>query len=155
MFEGIIRYFTLNPMDDKEVGSNGKINIVPGFETYLGNFRVIQRMLKEMGVAYTLLCDPTEVLDTPADGKFRMYAGGTTQDEVKDAPNAIDHLAAAALAAGKDQEVRRDHLEARRAQAQHPDGPGVDRRVPDEGLRSHRQADPRRRWPRSAAVWWT
>jgi nitrogenase molybdenum-iron protein beta chain len=90
MFEGIARYFTLNKMEDKEVGSNGKINIVPGFETYLGNYRVIQRMLDEMGVDYSFLCDPTEVLDTPADGEFRMYAGGTTMDEVKDAPNAID-----------------------------------------------------------------
>ncbi|MBA3022420.1 MAG: nitrogenase molybdenum-iron protein subunit beta [Sideroxydans sp.] len=88
MFEGIIRYFTLNTMEGKEVGKNGKINIVPGFETYLGNYRVIHRMLDEMGVEHTMLSDPTEVLDTPADGEFRMYAGGTTQDEVKDAPNA-------------------------------------------------------------------
>lgn len=92
MFEGIARYFTLNNMEDKEVGSNGKINIVPGFETYLGNYRVMHRMLKEMGVSYSFLCDPTEVLDTPADGQFRMYAGGTTIDEVKDAPNATDTL---------------------------------------------------------------
>lgn len=90
MFEGIARYFTLNHMQGKEVGKNGKINIVPGFETYLGNFRVIHRMLDEMGVAHTMLSDPTEVLDTPADGSFRMYSGGTTQDEVKDAPNAIN-----------------------------------------------------------------
>lgn len=46
-------------------------------------------MMKEMGVGYTLLSDPTEVLDTPADGTFRMYSGGTTMDEIKDAPNAI------------------------------------------------------------------
>ncbi|MFZ2172333.1 MAG: nitrogenase molybdenum-iron protein subunit beta [Methylococcaceae bacterium] len=92
MFEGMIRYFTLNHMDDKKVGSNGKINLVPGFETYLGNFRVMHRMMKEMGVDYTLLSDPSEVLDTPADGNFRMYAGGTTQAEIKDAPNAIDTL---------------------------------------------------------------
>jgi len=32
------------------------------------------------------------VLDTPADGQFRLYAGGTTQDEVKDAPNALDTI---------------------------------------------------------------
>ncbi len=88
MFEGIARYFTLNTMEGKAPGKNGKINLVPGFETYLGNFRVIHRMLDEMGVAHTLLSDPTEVLDTPADGEFRMYAGGTTMDEVKDAPNA-------------------------------------------------------------------
>ena len=92
MFEGIARYFTLNEMEGKEVGSNGKLNIVPGFETYLGNFRVIKRMLEEMGVDYTMLSDPTEVLDTPADGTFRMYSGGTTIDEVKDAPNAKDTL---------------------------------------------------------------
>ncbi len=89
MFEGIARYFTLNHMEGKVVGSNGKINLVPGFETYLGNFRVMKRMMSEMGVDYSLLSDPSEVLDTPADGEFRMYAGGTTQDEVKDAPNAL------------------------------------------------------------------
>ncbi|GBE47383.1 nitrogenase molybdenum-iron protein beta chain [bacterium BMS3Bbin12] len=92
MFEGIARYFTLNYMDDKEPGKNGKINVVPGFETYLGNFRVIKRMLGEMGVDYSFLSDPEEVLDTPADGEFRMYAGGTTLEEVKDAPNAFDTL---------------------------------------------------------------
>ena len=92
MFEGMIKFFTLNHMADKKVGSNGKINLVPGFETYLGNYRVIKRMMNEMGVDYTLMSDPSEVLDTPADGTFRMYAGGTTQAEVKDAPNAIDTL---------------------------------------------------------------
>lgn len=92
MFEGVIRYFTLNEMEDKTVGSNGKINIVPGFETYLGNYRVLHRYMQEMGVEYSLLCDPSDVLDTPADGTYRMYSGGTTQEEVKDAPNAIDTL---------------------------------------------------------------
>ena len=88
MFEGIIRYFTLNHMEGKVIGSNGKLNLVPGFETYLGNYRVMERMMKDMGVDATLLSNPTEVLDTPSDGEFRMYAGGTTMDEVKDAPNA-------------------------------------------------------------------
>ena len=88
MFEGFMGYFTRNEMEGKEVGSNGKINIVPGFETYLGNYRVIRRMLDDMGVDYSFLCDPSEVLDTPADGEYRLYAGGTAIDEVKDAPNA-------------------------------------------------------------------
>ena len=92
MFEGIIRYFTLNTMEGKKPGANGKVNIVPGFETYLGNFRVIKRMLREMGVDYTFLSDPEEILDTPADGQYRMYAGGTTIDQVKDTPNAITTL---------------------------------------------------------------
>ncbi len=92
MLEGILRYFTLNHMEGKTPGSNGKLNLVLGFDGYLGNLRVIKRMLKEMDVAYTFLSDPEEILDTPADGEFRMYAGGTTQDEIKDAPNAIDTL---------------------------------------------------------------
>ncbi|RCU52502.1 MULTISPECIES: nitrogenase molybdenum-iron protein subunit beta [Corallincola] len=89
MFEGVLRHFSVNKMEDKTVGSNGKINLVPGFETYLGNYRVMHRMMQEMGVDYTLLCDPSEVLDTPADGEYRMYAGGTPLAEVADAPNAI------------------------------------------------------------------
>ncbi|MBN2885651.1 MAG: nitrogenase molybdenum-iron protein subunit beta [Chromatiaceae bacterium] len=92
MFEGVQRYFTVNAMDDKVVGSNGKINLVPGFETYLGNYRVMHRMMREMGVGYSLLCDPSEVLDTPADGEYRMYDGGTPIAEVKDAPNAINTI---------------------------------------------------------------
>ncbi|WP_075185652.1 nitrogenase molybdenum-iron protein subunit beta [Teredinibacter haidensis] len=90
MFEGIMRYFTLKDMDDKKVGSNGKINLVPGFETYLGNYRVLKRMMKDMSVESTLLCDPEEILDTPADGEYRIYAGGTSQEEIKDAPNALN-----------------------------------------------------------------
>ncbi|MGV0951839.1 MAG: DUF3364 domain-containing protein, partial [Azonexus sp.] len=50
MEEGVLRYFTLNFMEGKKVGSNGRINIVPGFETYLGNYAVIKRMLGEMDV---------------------------------------------------------------------------------------------------------
>jgi nitrogenase molybdenum-iron protein beta chain len=92
MFEGIARYFTLNDMEGKEVGSNGKLNFVPGFETYLGNYRVIKRMMADMDVEMTLLSDPSEVLDTPADGQFRMYEGGTTQAEIKDAPNALNTI---------------------------------------------------------------
>ncbi|NBB73374.1 nitrogenase molybdenum-iron protein subunit beta [Thiohalocapsa halophila] len=92
MFEGVLRYFTLNEMEDKQAGTNGKINLVPGFETYLGNYRAMHRMMQEMGVGYSLLCDPNEVLDTPSDGEYRMYDGGTSIDEVKDAPNAIDTL---------------------------------------------------------------
>ena len=75
MLEGILRYFTLFQsapammaselaMNHSRV-SNGKLNIVTGFESYLGNLRVIKRMLKEMGVAYTFLSDPEEILDTP------------------------------------------------------------------------------------------
>lgn len=92
MFEGFCNEFTSDANAHYEVGSNHKINLVPGFETYLGNFRVMKRMMTEMGVPFSLLSDPSEVLDTPSDGQYRMYAGGTTPAEMKDAPNAIDTL---------------------------------------------------------------
>ena len=91
MFEGFCNTFTSDASAYK-VGSNGKLNLVAGFDCYLGNFRVLKRMMSEMGVDYSLLSDPSEVLDTPADGEYRMYSGGTTQAEMKDAPNAIDTL---------------------------------------------------------------
>ena len=50
------------------------------------------RMMEEMDVNYPLLCDPTEVLDIPSGGEYRMFDGGTSLDEMKDAPNAIDTL---------------------------------------------------------------
>ncbi len=92
MFEGIARTFTLKQMDTAKVGSNGKINLVPGFETYLGNYRVLHRIMQAFGADYSLLCDPSEVLDTPADGEYRMYAGGTKIADMVDAPNAITTL---------------------------------------------------------------
>ncbi len=92
MFEGFCNTFTKDESANYAVGSNGKLNLVTGFETYLGNYRVLKRMMAQMDVPATLLSDPSEVLDTPADGEYRMYAGGTTQAELKDAPNAIDTL---------------------------------------------------------------
>jgi len=36
----------------------------------------------------TILCDPSEVWNTPTDGEFRMYEGGTTKEQVVRALNA-------------------------------------------------------------------
>jgi nitrogenase molybdenum-iron protein beta chain len=155
MFEGIMRSFTLNHMADKAPGKNGKLNFVPGFETYLGNFRVIKRMMAEMDVKATLLSDPTEVLDTPADGEFRMYAGGTTQDEIKDAPNAISTILLQPFQLDKTKKLVENTWNHEVPKAEHPDGRRLDRRLPDEGLRTDWQADSRNLWPRNAVAWST
>ena len=44
----------------------------------VGNNREIKRILDLMGVDYTLLSDAADQFDTPADGEFRMFDGGTT-----------------------------------------------------------------------------
>jgi nitrogenase molybdenum-iron protein beta chain len=41
-----------------------------------------------MGVEYTILGDNSDVWDTPADGEFRMYDGGTTLEEAANSLHA-------------------------------------------------------------------
>jgi hypothetical protein len=69
-----------------------------------------------------------------------MYAGGTTMDEVKDAPNGITTVLLQPAQLEKTKFV--ENTWNTTSEAQHPDGCRMDRRVPDEGLGSHRQADP-------------
>ncbi len=60
------------------------INIIPGFDGYcVGNNRELKRMLDLMGVSYTLISDASDQFDTPSDGEYRMYDGGTRLADVK------------------------------------------------------------------------
>jgi nitrogenase molybdenum-iron protein beta chain len=54
----------------------------------VGNNREIKRMLDLMDVDYTLVSDASDAFDTPSDGEFRMYAGGTTIPEIEKALTA-------------------------------------------------------------------
>ncbi|MQP67851.1 nitrogenase molybdenum-iron protein subunit beta [Niveispirillum sp. SYP-B3756] len=68
---------------------NGKINFIGGFDGYtVGNIREIKRIFDLMGVEYTILGDNSDVWDTPTDGEFRMYDGGTTLEEAAAAVHA-------------------------------------------------------------------
>ncbi len=62
-------------------------------------------MMEQMDVPCSLLSDPSEVLDTPADGHYHMYSGGTTQQEMREAPDAIDTLLLQPSATGENQKV--------------------------------------------------
>ncbi len=68
---------------------NEKINFIGGFDGYtVGNLREIKRIFNLMGVDYTILADNSDVWDTPTDGEFRMYDGGTTLEEAANALHA-------------------------------------------------------------------
>jgi nitrogenase molybdenum-iron protein beta chain len=68
---------------------NDKINFIGGFDGYtVGNLREIKRIFGLMGVEYTILADNSDVWDTPTDGQFRMYDGGTTLKEAADSLHA-------------------------------------------------------------------
>jgi nitrogenase molybdenum-iron protein beta chain len=70
-----------------ERAPNEKINFIGGFDGYtVGNLREVKRLLNVMGVEHTILGDNSDAWDTPTDGEFRMYDGGTT---LEDAANAL------------------------------------------------------------------
>jgi nitrogenase molybdenum-iron protein beta chain len=68
---------------------NGRINILPGFETYTGNIREVKRMMALMGVEPIVLSDTSDVMDSPNTGEYTMYPGGTPLKEAADAINSL------------------------------------------------------------------
>ncbi len=85
MMKGILSNLTAG---HKKETSNGKINFIPGFDTYVGNYREIKRIASLMGIDYTLLADNSDYLDSPNDGEFKMYHPGTTLEDAADSINA-------------------------------------------------------------------
>lgn len=83
--KGVLTHF----WHGKERVANNAINFIGGFDGFVvGNMPEIRRILNLFGAEYTVLCDPSDVWNTPSDGEFRMYDGGTTKAEVKSALNA-------------------------------------------------------------------
>ncbi len=89
MLLGILTHF----WQDAERTPTAALNIIPGFDGYcVGNNRELKRLLDLMGVAHTILSDASDTYDTPSDGRFRLYDGGTTIAQTKDALNAAATL---------------------------------------------------------------
>jgi nitrogenase molybdenum-iron protein beta chain len=65
----------------------GKLNLLPGFDTNTGNYREYKRILEAFGVPYTILADISEAFDSPLDGTYRLYPGGTPLAEAADSIN--------------------------------------------------------------------
>ncbi|MCK9929182.1 nitrogenase molybdenum-iron protein subunit beta [Frankia sp. Mgl5] len=78
MLKGILENLTKSA-DATEPATGGKprLNIIPGFETYTGNLREYRRVLELMGVDPLILGDHADSLDSPADGEYDLYPGGT------------------------------------------------------------------------------
>jgi nitrogenase molybdenum-iron protein beta chain len=85
MLKGILENF----WKGKTATPGTAINIIPGFDGFaVGNNRELKRILDEMGVEYTILSDVSDQFDTPSDGEFRMFDGGTTLEATAEAINA-------------------------------------------------------------------
>ncbi|QSH81894.1 MAG: nitrogenase molybdenum-iron protein subunit beta [Ferrovum myxofaciens] len=88
-YDNALKGILSNFWEGKTRVAKDKINLIGGFDGYtVGNTREVKRMLDLMGVDYTILADNSEVFDTPADGEFRMYDGGTTLEDTAAALNA-------------------------------------------------------------------
>ncbi|CCG09208.1 nitrogenase molybdenum-iron protein subunit beta [Pararhodospirillum photometricum] len=85
MMKGILQAF----WEGQERVAGESVNIIPGFDGYsVANVRELKRIIKLMDANATILSDTSDVYDTPADGEFRMYAGGTTHEDTLAALNA-------------------------------------------------------------------
>lgn len=84
MLHGILSQ--LNTNVDK-TNKKDRINIVPGFETYIGSIREEKEIVEAFGVEFITLADHADQWDTPA-GEYTMYSGGTKIEDAKDAANS-------------------------------------------------------------------
>jgi nitrogenase molybdenum-iron protein beta chain len=88
-YDAMVKGVLSNFWQGKAREPNGRINIIPGFDGFaVGNNRELKRMLAEFGVDYTLVSDVSDVFDTPTDGVYRMFDGGTSLEAVAEALNA-------------------------------------------------------------------
>ena len=72
----------------KKGEANGKINIIPGFDTYTGNYHEIKRLMDLMGIEATVLADVSDTFDSPNTGEYKLYPGGTPLADAMDGVNA-------------------------------------------------------------------
>ncbi|HYG87251.1 MAG TPA: nitrogenase molybdenum-iron protein subunit beta [Azospirillum sp.] len=88
MMKGILSYFW-DKAEDYSVEKTQAINVIPGFDGYaVGNNRELKRIAAQFGIDMTILSDVSDVFDTPGDGEYRMYDGGTTLEATKQALHA-------------------------------------------------------------------
>lgn len=88
---------------DKQVEGRctGKLNLLPGCDFNTGNYREYARILKEFTIPYTILADIAESFDSPCDGTYRTYPGGTKLEDAADSINGKATISVAPYATSK------------------------------------------------------
>ena len=89
MMKGILQAVTAGKKGDP----TGRINLIPGFDTYTGDYRELARIMDVMGVPHTILADASSVYDSPNNGEYRLYPGGTPLAEAAGSVNAAVTIA--------------------------------------------------------------
>ena len=109
-----------------------------------------QADLQPDGCEHTILGDTSDVWDTPTDGEFRMYDGGTTLEDAADAVHAKATISMQQYCTEKTLTFIAAHGQEVVA-FNHPVGVAGTDRVPDGSLAPQRQADSRGARSASAA----
>ena len=129
----------------------GKLNLIAGFDCNTGNYREYKRILEAFGIPYTVLADISETFDSPCDGTYRLYPGGTKLDEAADSINGKATITVGPYATAKTFAWIKDNYSGKHVSLPMPMGIAQDRRLPHEALRALRQAGAGRRSRPSAA----
>jgi nitrogenase molybdenum-iron protein beta chain len=79
----------------------GKLNFIAGFDANIGNYREYKRIFDAFKIPHTVLADISETFDSPNDGTYRLYPGGTKLDEAADSVNGKATLTVAPYATTK------------------------------------------------------
>lgn len=79
----------------------GKLNFIAGFDTNTADYREYKRIFTELGIPYTFLADISDTFDSPNDGNYRLYAGGTSLTEAADSINGKATLSVGPFATPK------------------------------------------------------
>jgi cysteinyl-tRNA synthetase len=59
----------------------------PAIEANTGDYREYKRILEAFGIPCTVIADISDTFDSPNDGTYRLYPGGTKLDEAADSIN--------------------------------------------------------------------
>ena len=79
----------------------GKLNLIPGFDANTGDYREYKRILEAFGIPANVLADLSESFDSPNDGTYRLYPGGTPLEEAADSINGKATLTVGPYASSK------------------------------------------------------
>jgi nitrogenase molybdenum-iron protein beta chain len=100
----------------------GKLNFVAGFDANTGNYREYKRIFEAFGIPYTFIADISDSFDSPNDGTYRLYPGGTSLAEAADSINGKATITVAPYSTSKTYVWMKDEYAGKHASLPMPMG---------------------------------
>lgn len=102
-YDAMLLSILQNLTTDKQVEGRctGKLNLIAGCDFNTGNYREYTRIMKEFHIPTTILADVSESFDSPCDGTYRLYPGGTPLEDAADSINGKATITVAPYATTK------------------------------------------------------